>query len=167
MEFFDNFGKKVTDTYKSATKASGKLIEEGKLKLTIMDNEAQMKEIFEKIGRQYCESYFRGELFDNSKFENEYEELKRMQLENEQASEKMLHLKNLRKCENCQKEISIENAFCQFCGNRQPEIKEEEVETEAENIEETEQQVEHKCNNCDIYLQEDANYCPACGAKVE
>lgn len=166
MGIFDNFGKVVTDTYKSATKVSGKLIEEGKIKLMIMDNESQMKEIFEKIGREYCEGYFKGELLDNSKHENEYEELKRMQHENDQGRERLLQLKKLRKCDNCQREISIDNAFCQFCGNRQPHI-EEEVETEMESTEQAETKVEHKCNKCNVYLEDDAAFCPVCGEKVD
>ena len=165
MGFFDNFGKVVTDTYKSATKASGKLIEEGKIRLMIMDNESQMKEIFETIGKEYCESYFRGELIDNAKFENEYEELKRMQLENDQGRERLLELKKMRKCEGCQREINAENAFCQYCGTRQPEIVEEEKEVEEINAEDV--KVEKKCQNCDIILDDDAEFCPKCGQKIE
>ncbi len=167
MGIFDNFGKVVTDTYKSATKASGKLIEEGKIKLMIMDNESQMKEIFETIGKEYCECYFRGELLDNSKYENEYEELKRMQLENDQGRERLLHLKKMRKCDNCQREISMDNAFCQFCGNRQSQLEEEEVQAEVENSQETDVKIERKCNKCNVYLEEDATFCPVCGEKIE
>lgn len=170
MGIFDNFGKVVTDTYKSATKASGKLIEEGKIRLMIMDNEAQMKEIFETIGKEYCESFFKGELLDNSKYENEYEELKRMQLENDQGRERLLHLKKLRKCDNCQKEIKIDNAFCQFCGSRQSEIEDTEettVETQAENVEEADVKIERKCDKCNVYLEDDATFCPVCGEKIE
>ena len=165
MEFFDNFGKVVTDTYKSATKASGKLIEEGKIRLMIRDNEAQMKEIFESIGKEYCESYFRGELIDNAKFENEYEELKRMQIENDKGRERLLELKKMRKCENCQREINAENIFCQYCGTKQPEIVKEENETEE--IKPEDVKVEKKCNQCNIVLDEDAEFCYNCGQKIE
>lgn len=164
MGIFDDFGKAVTDTYKSATKASGKLIEEGKIYLMIKDNEAEMKEIFERIGKEYCETYFRGELLDNAKFENDYEELKRMQLENDEARERLLQLKKLRKCENCQNEISTENLFCQYCGTRQPEIVEEQ---QVEEVDVEEEPKEVKCKNCDIVLDSDSVFCPKCGQKVE
>ena len=164
MGIFDDFGKAVTDTYKSATKASGKLIEEGKIYLMIKDNEAEMKEIFERIGKEYCETYFRGELLDNAKFENDYEELKRMQLENDEARARLLQLKKLRKCENCQKEISAENLFCQYCGTRQPEIVEE---PQVEEVEVDEEPKEVKCKNCNIVLDSDSVFCPKCGQKVE
>ena len=73
MEILDNVGKIVTDTYKSATKASSKLIEESKLKFLISDNEAQMKEIYQNIGKEYCNSHFKGESFDEAIFENDFE----------------------------------------------------------------------------------------------
>ena len=96
MGILDDFGKVVSDTYKSATKTSGKIIEEGKLKLLIMDNESAMKEIYQSIGKEYCETYFKGELLNNDKFQNEFDELKRMKLENNQAQERLLELKSVR-----------------------------------------------------------------------
>jgi len=168
MGFFDGLGKKVSETYKSAEKATGKLVEEGKLKLAISDNEALMKEIYETIGREYCETYFRGEMLDNGKFEKEYEELKKMQLENAQAREKLLMLKGIRVCANCGKEISTSSNFCHFCGMKQPEIEEPVVEAEAENVEEVKEEPQERvCRNCQNKLADDDEYCPNCGVKVE
>ena len=161
MAFFENFGKVVTDTYKSAAKASGKLLEEGKLRFMISDNESQMRDIFQTIGKEYCECYFRGEAVDNEKFENEYEELKRMQLENDQAREKILELKNIRRCVNCQKEINLSHIYCENCGTKQPEIVEE-TEVKEEPV------VEDKvCPNCEAKLGTEDKFCPFCGTSVE
>ncbi len=162
MAIFEDFGKMVSDTYKSATKASGKLVEEGKLKFMISDNEAEMRDIFETLGREYCECYFKNELLDNAKFENEFEELKRMQIENEQARNKILELKGYHKCENCQKEIRTEHLFCEFCGVEQPKIVEEE-----EKKEEVEVEVKEKvCSKCQAKLNQDDAFCPFCGEKI-
>lgn len=161
MEILDNVGKIVTDTYKSATQASGRLIEESKLKFLISDNESQMREIFENLGRQYYKSYSDGEVFDFSAFENDFEELRRMQLENEQAREKILNLKGYKKCVNCGKEIKNEYSFCQHCGEKQPEIKEEKKE------EVKKEPVEKVCSNCNAKLDNEDAFCPFCGKNVE
>lgn len=162
MAFFENFGKMVSDTYKSAAKASGKLFEEGKLRFMISDNESQMKEIFQTIGKEYCESYFRGEQLDNEKYENEYEELKRMQIENDQAREKILELKNIRKCINCEKEINITHVYCENCGTKQPEIKEEEEDKKEEQV-----PIDKVCKNCEAKIGTDDKFCPFCGTSIE
>ena len=161
MEILDNVGKIVTDTYKSATKASSKLIEESKLKFLISDNEAQMKEIYQNIGKEYCTAHFNSESFDEAIFENDFEELKRMQQENEQAKEKILNLKGYKKCVKCNKDIKEEYAFCQHCGERQPEKEEKE-----EKIKEEEKQ-EKVCTNCNAKLNDEDLFCPFCGKSAE
>lgn len=160
MEILDNVGKIVTDTYKSATKASSKLIEESKLKFLISDNEAQMKEIYQNIGKEYCLAHFKNEYFDESKFENDFEELKRMQQENVQAEERILNLKGFKKCVKCEKNIKEEYSFCQYCGERQPieEVKEEVVQEEKK---------EKVCDSCLAKLNDEDLFCPFCGKSVE
>lgn len=176
MGILDDFGKVVSDTYKSATKTSGKIIEEGKLKLLIMDNESAMKEIYQSIGKEYCETYFKGELLNNDKFQNEFDELKRMKLENNQAQERLLELKSVRKCTNCDKEIDLNSTFCHYCGTKQPDYVPTKQDNEEENIADVKIEAESveevivseiQCKNCNANIKSSDDFCPNCGAKIE
>ena len=120
-----------------------------------------MKEIYQNIGKEYCRAHFEGQSFDETIFENDFEELKRMQQENDEAKEKILNLKGFKKCVKCNKDIKTEYAFCQHCGERQPEpevIIEEEVKEEKE---------EKVCSSCEAKLNDEDLFCPFCGKSVE
>lgn len=169
MANFEEISKKVTDkvtdTYKTASKATGKLIEEGKLKFIISDNEAKMNDIYEVIGKEYCDSLINKTELDSKKHVDDINVLIALSEENEQSRERILQLKNIRKCINCKKEISMEHSFCQYCGTKQPEIVEE-VEEEP-TVVEAEIVHEKICKNCQAKLNHDEAFCPFCGETVE
>ena len=59
MDFFDKLGKKVSDTYNSASEKTSKLARETKLKLSIAEEKDNEKQFYEKLGQEFYKKYFK------------------------------------------------------------------------------------------------------------
>lgn len=163
MEFKDKVkdvsekvGDVVEKTYKSVADSSSKFITSAKLKLKIGELEDKIKEECLSFGKDTYDKYQNGqELPDAEKF---CKKVKKIKKEVQAVQEELLKIKNMRICDGCKNEISIDNKFCPICGEKQKKIK---VETEV--VEEV--PTLKICPECAEELNASVNFCTKCGYK--
>lgn len=134
MDFFNQLGKKASETYKFTADKTSKLAKEAKIKIAMNENKAKVEEMYQEIGRKVYENYVREEKIDLSEMlTRSCEEIDVISTEIEAQRKEILRLNDKKQCENCYCEIKLVDNFCPNCGARQDEIlKEEEPEKEQE-----------------------------------
>ena len=147
MGFFDNLSKKASETYKNTAEKTSKLTREIKLKALISDDKEKIKEIYIEIGKKVYEKHIREENIDiKSDLIEECSKIDAYSKEIEDMNNEVRSLKNLRLCNKCAAEISINAKFCPKCGavqevdsNESNEVNQSSVESNPnETIEEVE-----------------------------
>lgn len=117
MGFFDNLSKKASETYKNTAEKTSKLTRELKLKALISDDKEKIKEIYIEIGKKVYEKHIREENIDiKSDLIEECSKIDAYSKEIEDMNNEVRSLKNLRLCNKCAAEISINAKFCPKCG---------------------------------------------------
>lgn len=153
--FGKNVSKTVTKTYKAATKKSGELIEEAKLRLQIASENDKISEKLEEIGAIVYEDYKSGESTYSS-FEDLCKEIEESELAVSTMNAKILEMKKLKQCPICENVVAGNDKYCSKCGAEQEiveEIEEDEVEL-------------NTCVYCDSKLAPNATFCSNCGTKL-
>lgn len=140
MNFFNKLGKKATETYQLTKEKTTKISEELKFRNKINENKNKIEENYMQIGKCVYKEFKTGEKCE--KLNEKCEEITALEEENRRIESKILSIKNIKKCINCNSEIAKDSEFCNKCGTKQPveenvEIKEEPIEDikEAEVVE--------------------------------
>ena len=129
MEFFDKLGKKASEAYKITADKTGKIAKETKMKLKINDLKSQVNDIYEEIGKKVYEKHKREEEISIEKdLEEECIKIDVISDEIDNLLKQCLELKDKKQCQNCYKQISIEDKYCSNCGAKQTEEPQNEVE---------------------------------------
>ena len=170
MEFFDKLGKKASEAYKITADKTGKIAKETKMKFKMNDLKSQINEIYEEIGKNVYEKHVKKENISVSDFEEECTKIDVLSDEIEGLLKECLDLKDKKQCPKCYKEIEKDAKFCPSCGEKQEEMKVQEVEiledvetTEVEDDENIESQInideidEDKSENLEKTIQIESN----------
>lgn len=158
MNFFDKLTKKTNQAYQTAKEKTVKLSEEIKLKNKISELKDKINKEYEDIGKSVYETMKNGEDASREEITPKCEEITRLNEEIEKAENEILVLKNIKKCDGCGIELSIEADFCSKCGKEQPKIEKVTIEnseepvleveaTQVENVEESSETSEENNNN--------------------
>ncbi len=113
----DKISQKAVETYNAASKATGKLARELKLKAKMSENKRKIQELYEDIGKIAYEKYVlkqeinvQSDILDNcSMIDILADEIEDMRME-------LLKLKDLKQCPKCHYEIYYDFNFCPNCG---------------------------------------------------
>jgi predicted RNA-binding Zn-ribbon protein involved in translation (DUF1610 family) len=161
---FKKFGEKISNAAKSTAKKSEELIETGKVRSKIRENEAEIEKLKKDIGEATYVKYNEGGvIFDEAKVL--CESIKAAEENIAVLEEQILRLRRVRVCSSCGKEVEDTVSFCPVCGHKfepLPEPEKEEPEEEGE-----EEEGGNKCPSCGTQIEEGVAFCPNCGAKVE
>ena len=137
MDFFNKLGKKASETCKATTEITGKITKEAKLKMKMNENKADIKELYNAIGKKVYEKHVREENIDISKeLEEELTQIDVLSAEIETCLKELLEMKEKKQCLSCHSEIDLTNAFCPNCGAKQDQNakpQEEEIIEKLEN----------------------------------
>ena len=113
--FFEQFGKKVTQTSQDAMKKTKEFAEIAKLNTQISDEEKRLNKIYMNLGRLYYQLY-------GNQPSLEFKDLCLAiegSLKNVEHYEVMVNeLRGIKRCESCGTEMPIDSTFCQTCGSR-------------------------------------------------
>lgn len=124
MGFFDDLSKKASETYKSTTEKTNKITREMKLKSLMNEDKSKIEQIYAEIGKKVYEKHIREENIDiREELSEECSKIDAYAKEIEDMRMEMLALKDMKLCEKCASEISINAKFCSQCGAPQ-EVKE-------------------------------------------
>lgn len=116
----DKIGKKARQTYRNAAEATGRIAKEIKLKSQMADCKAQIRDLYEKIGKNVYEKYVLKEKLDvDTNFKNDCDMIDILANEVEDIRLELLSLKDLKQCPKCHYEIELDFHFCPNCGEEQ------------------------------------------------
>lgn len=118
MNLLDNIGKKVANTYKTAAKASGEILEETKLRLAVVTEQGKIDELYEKLGAKVYKMFENGQSL-GEEFELECNEIQAIKEKIDTMKGKISELRNIKLCPKCRDEIDLECKFCPSCGAKQ------------------------------------------------
>ena len=149
MDFFNKLTKKASETYKEASKKTGEIAKEAKLRMKMNDAKSKINDIYEEIGKKVYEKHTtNGEISIEKDLEEELTQIDVLSAEVETCLKEIMKLKNKKQCTNCFAEIPLDAKFCGNCGATQEteiEVKvEQETEQEEQTIEIQEQKQEEK-----------------------
>jgi len=153
------FGKKLSDAAKNTAKKSEELIEIGKVKGKIRDEENNIEKLKMNIGETAYSKFKDGEAtFPEAEeicasIDEALDTIKDLE-------DKIMQLKHIRICPECSTEVEDVVAFCAKCGHKFEPLPVEEEET-------AEESDGPKCASCGADLDEGSAFCGGCGAKVE
>ena len=150
MTFLKNLTKKVSSSAKVAARKSGDLVEVTKLGLNINSEEEKIQKAYAKIGEIVYKTYELGKTID-SDYKSICEEITNHRENIQSMKDKILFLKNIKICPQCNGELECKDAYCNMCGAKQeiPELcleesKELKEEEESKELKEEEESKEPK-----------------------
>ena len=157
-------GKVATDTYNTVADKSGKIIEEAKSKLSILDMEKEIGKIYEQIGISIYQRYEEGEELDKD-LTKECKKIDKLNKEIADLNTKILFNKGLRVCEKCDETVPKDALFCPSCGEKQKAVKIKKSTKKADKQEKVEVTKEHVCPQCGKIEPSESRFCTKCGYK--
>ena len=159
MDFLNKLTKKAKETYGAASKKTGEIAQEAKLKMKMNENKAEIKDLYQEIGKKVYKKHTLSEGIDiKVDLEEECTKIDILSAEIETCLNKIRELKDKKQCPNCFNEIDLESRFCNHCGEKQEVQEACEVEViPIENYEEPNNENLAKDNNEEIQNDNNSN----------
>lgn len=153
MAFFDEIGKKISQTGQEAVKQTKMMANVTKYKANISTLEGKVRDAFTVIGKQYFQDHQNDPQAEQI---DKINEIAAYLKEIEEWNFKIQQEKGVMVCPQCGKEVNMDAAFCNNCGAKIERPKPPVVD-EGSMI----------CPNCGGEVAKGAAYCASCGHKME
>lgn len=154
MAFFDELGKKISQTSQGVVQKTKDTAEVIKLNGMISNEENRINNLYTQIGKTYFELH-------NDSCEEALESMvasiKEAKSMIEQYSEQVKKLKGIVRCPNCGGDVQYGSPFCSSCGTK-IEVKSASEVNEDPNV--------IRCIKCGMPINDGCAFCTNCGTKV-
>ena len=128
MDFLSKLTKKAKETYEGASKKTGELAKEAKLRMKMNENKAEINDLYQEIGKKVYEKHVLSEEINiKVDLEEECTKIDILSAEIETCLNQIRELKDKKQCPNCYNEIELDSKFCNHCGAKQEMNEEREV----------------------------------------
>jgi len=111
MNFMDN----LKNTMKNLAQKTSDVVEIQKLNLAVSQEKDKVRKIYIQIGEEVYKQFILG---NDLGFTDKCNEIAGYEEKIEELKDKIMRLKNAKKCEGCGSEISADAAFCPKCGTK-------------------------------------------------
>jgi len=129
MDFFNKLTKKAKETYEGASKKTGELAKEAKLRMKMNENKSEINDLYKEIGKKVYERHtMAGEINIKTDLEEECTKIDILSAEIETCLNEIRELKDKKQCPKCFNEIELDAKYCSHCGEKQEEQEVREVE---------------------------------------
>ncbi len=147
MAFFEDLGKKISQTSQGVVQKTKDTAEVMKLNGLISDEEKNVNNFYSLIGKKYFELYAEN---PDQDFANMVQAIKNSQIKIRTYSDQIKKLKGITQCPNCGSDVGYGIKFCSACGGKMPEVN-----------------ANLRCVVCGATIAEGCAFCTTCGTKVE
>ena len=134
MGFFDQIGKKASDTMQSAKEKTSKISSEMKLKSQFSDKKDRITVLYSEIGKEVYSNYVKGINENTESISGKLKEISDINEELRGINKEILALKGVKICSSCGSQIPVGSEFCPKCGSKIVEVTEN-VPEEAKTVE--------------------------------
>ena len=148
MAFFDELGKKISQTGQDVVQKTKDTAETMRLNNAIADEEKRIQSLYFEIGKQYFALH--ADDYDPA-LEESVLCVKEANTKIAAYTEQLNRIKGLVHCPNCNGDVPNTSPFCIHCGAKMPEPPV------------VEEPVIRRCKNCGLQLPDDAGFCANCG----
>lgn len=155
MAFFDELGKKLTQTSQDVVQKTKDTAEVLKLNNMIADAEKSIENLYTQLGKAYFELYADSPEDALAQIVND---IKLAQTTITDCQREIQQLKGLYSCTNCGANLEKDALFCSRCGTKV----ERPVEAPA-----TAEENAYRCKKCGASVPEEYAFCINCGTKAE
>lgn len=129
MDFFNKLTQKAKITYGVASKKTGEIAKEAKLKMKMNENKSEINNLYKEIGKKVYERHtMSGEINIKVDLEEECTKIDVLSAEIQTCLNEIRELKDKKQCSKCFNEIDLEANFCSYCGEKQDKTEAVEVE---------------------------------------
>lgn len=151
MAFFDEIGKKISQTGQKAVQKTKEMADVAKLNSTVSDEEKKVSNIYHQIGQLYVSLYE-----DNPEpdFKVLIEQLNESLSKIEEMKQQIQDIKGVKRCTNCGAEIPNNATFCSACGTAVIQQKIVSISDLA------------TCSNCGKMVEKEMKFCTFCGSPM-
>lgn len=122
MGFFDEFGKKFSNTMKSAKDKTNKFSSEMKLKSKISEKQDKITVLYSEIGKEIYSNYLKGITSNTDIINEKLKNISNINEELKKINKEILSIKGIKVCAICGGEIPVDAEYCPKCGNKIIEI---------------------------------------------
>ena len=154
MAFFEEIGKKITQTGQGAVQKTKNMTEIVKLNGQISDEEKKINQFIAQIGNAYFEKYADQLAPEMLPFINGIKESKS---KINDYSEQIKQIKGIVKCAKCGGDVEINAQFCASCGQNMNLVSSENAPAEAGGT---------ACTGCGKTIDAGKSFCTGCGQKI-
>lgn len=158
MAFFEDLGKKISQTSQGVLQKTKDSAEILKLNGMVSDETKKINGLYAEIGKKYFEIHSDS---PEEALENLVSQVKDSQKKIDDYSEQVKKLKGVTKCHNCGGDVQYGSPFCTNCGAR---LTVPEAEVEAAPAVDPNAKI---CAKCGKAVNGDSAFCIFCGAKLE
>jgi len=154
MAFFDELGKKITQTGQGAAKGAKNVAETMKVNGMISDEEKRINNAYLQIGKTYYENC--GDNPDQL-FAQLINDINDSKAKIAAYTEQLRQIKGVARCQKCGGEVPIDAPFCSSCGSPMKTAPTEAPLDSGGLV----------CGNCGFVVPEGKAFCSNCGGKME
>jgi len=122
MGFFEQLGKKASDTMQSAKEKTNKFSAEMKLKSQLSEKKEKVNALYCEIGKEIYNNYLKGITEVSDLVAGKTKEITALEEEIQSVNTELLAIKGIRICPNCGGQINTGSDFCPKCGNKVVEV---------------------------------------------
>jgi len=156
MAFFDDIGKKISQTTQSAVKGAKEMADIAGLNMKISEEQGSLNSLYAQIGKKYYELH--SETADEN-FSELCTSVTECSAKIANLEEEVKKIKGIKRCQSCGAEVPMTATFCGTCGA--------ETREEPEPVEPAEPSGQvATCPNCNQELTGGAAFCGNCGHKI-
>lgn len=152
MAFFDDIGKRISQTGQSAVQKTKEMADVAKINTVISDEERRLNNNYIQIGRLYVELH--SDDYEQA-FADMMTEIKDAEKKIDEYKQQIQDIKGVIRCEHCGAEIPNIAAFCSACGTAVP--RQQVMENDPSKI---------LCIGCGQMIPGDVKFCTSCGRAV-
>ena len=153
MAFFDDIGKKISKAGQNTIQKTKDMAGVSKINSLISEENNNINNNYYQIGKLYFSLYSNN---CEEPFKNMVASIINSQNKITEYNKQLELIRGFVKCEKCGGNVTINSAFCNFCGNPMPKL----------NVESVVKNDVVRCSNCGKAVKKGNRFCTSCGTTI-